>query len=211
MALPPKWYQFLVGVFASLGSFLFGYDLGVIAEVVASNTFEDKFNPTDDGKGLVVSMFTTGAFFGAAFAGPSGDYLGRRATITIGAVIFCLGGGLQTGAQNIGFLWSGRFLAGLGVGFLVMIVPLYQAELCHPSIRGRVTALQQFMLGVGALMAAWISWGTYVNIKTSSAQWRIPLGLQIIPAVFLGALIFLFPESPRSVHSPLVRYVTDNP
>jgi MFS family permease len=202
MALPPKWYQFLVGVFASLGSYLFGYDLGVIAEVVASNTFEDKFNPTDAGKGLVVSMFTTGAFFGAAFAGPSGDYLGRRATITVGAVIFCLGGALQTGAANIGFLWSGRFLAGLGVGFLVMIVPLYQAELCHPSIRGRVTALQQFMLGVGALMAAWISWGTYVNIKTSSAQWRIPLGLQIIPAVFLGALIFLFPESPRLAHLP---------
>jgi hypothetical protein len=40
-----------------------------------------------------------------------------------------------------------------------MIIPLYQAELCHPSIRGRVTALQQFMLGVGALVAAWISYG----------------------------------------------------
>ena len=199
MALPPKWYQFLVGVFASLGSFLFGYDLGVIAEVVASETFEGKFAPSDDDKGLVVSMFTTGAFFGAALAGPSGDYLGRRATITIGAVIFCLGGGLQTGAMDLAYLWSGRFLAGLGVGFLVMIVPLYQAELCHPSIRGRVTSLQQFMLGVGALCAAWISWGTYVNIKTSSAQWRVPLGLQIIPAVFLGALIFLFPESPRYV------------
>lgn len=199
MALPPKWYQFLVGVFASLGSYLFGYDLGVIAEVVASNTFKDKFNPNDTQSGLVVSMFTTGAFFGAMIAGPSGDHLGRRWTITIGAIIFCLGGGLQTGAQTIGYLWSGRFLAGLGVGFLVMIIPLYQAELAHPSIRGRITALQQFMLGVGALVASWISWGTYVNIKDNSAQWRIPLGLQIVPAVFLGALIFLFPESPRFV------------
>ena len=45
------------------------------------------------------------------------------------------------------------------VGFLVMIVPLYQAELAHPSIRGRVTALQQFMLGVGSLCAGWISYG----------------------------------------------------
>jgi len=202
MALPPKWYQFLVGVFASLGSYLFGYDLGVIAEVVASNTFKDKFNPDDTQSGLVVSMFTTGAFFGAFFAGPAGDYLGRRWTIVIGAVIFCLGGGLQTGAETIGYLWSGRFLAGLGVGFLVMIVPLYQAELAHPSIRGRITALQQFMLGVGALVAAWISWATYVHVKTNSAQWRVPLGLQIVPAVFLGALIFLFPESPRLVFSP---------
>lgn len=120
MALPPKWYQFLVGVFASLGSFLFGYDLGVIAEVVASDTFEAKFSPNDDAKGLVVSMFTTGVFLGAALGGPRGDYLGRRATILTGAIIFCLGGGLQTGAANIHYLWSGRSLAGLGVGFLVM-------------------------------------------------------------------------------------------
>jgi len=124
MVLPPKWYQFLVGTFASLGSFLYGYDLGVIAEVVASETFAEKFAPNDVESGLVVSMFTTGAFFGAAFAGPSGDWLGRRLTIVIGGIIFILGGALQTGAANLGFLWSGRFLAGLGVGFLTMIIPM---------------------------------------------------------------------------------------
>ena len=85
MALPPKWYQFLVAVFASLGSYLYGYDLGVIAEVVASNTFTSKFSPDATQSGLVVSMFTTGAFFGAFMGGPSGDYLGRRITIVIGA------------------------------------------------------------------------------------------------------------------------------
>lgn len=199
MALPPKWYQFLVGVFASLGSFLYGYDLGVIAEVVASETFVAMFHPNDVQQGLVVSMFTTGAFFGAALAGPSGDYLGRRLTIMVGGIIFMLGGGLQTGATSLSYLWSGRFLAGLGVGFLTMIVPLYQAELAHPSIRGRITALQQFMLGVGALVASWVSWGTYRDLKTNTAQWRIPLGLQIAPAFFLSLLILLFPESPRYV------------
>jgi uncharacterized integral membrane protein len=52
------------------------------------------------------------------------------------------------------------------------------------------------MLGVGALVASWVSYGTYVGLSTS-AQWRIPLGLQIVPAAILGALILLFPESPR--------------
>jgi MFS family permease len=76
-----------------------------------------------------------------------------------------------------------------------MIVPLYQAELAHPSIRGRVTALQQFMLGVGALCAAWISYGTYIGFpETNHAQWRVPLGLQMVPAIVLGCLILLFPE-----------------
>ncbi|PLB40032.1 sugar porter family MFS transporter [Aspergillus candidus] len=198
MRLSPAWYQFLVGVFASLGSFLYGYDLGVIAEVIASGSFEAKFEADTTQTGLVVSMFTTGAFFGAAFAGPTGDKLGRRWTITIGCIIFCLGGGLQTGAQTVAYLYSGRFLAGLGVGFLTMIIPLYQAEICHPDIRGRVTALQQFMLGVGSLCAAWISYGTYIGFpSTNNAQWQVPLGLQIAPAVFLGLLIMLFPESPR--------------
>lgn len=76
-----------------------------------------------------------------------------------------------------------------------MMIPLYQAEICHPSIRGRVTALQQFMLGVGALCATWIGYGTYTGISPDNhAQWQVPLGIQIAPAVFLGLLISFFPE-----------------
>ncbi|KKK22721.1 hypothetical protein P175DRAFT_0514570 [Aspergillus ochraceoroseus IBT 24754] len=198
MRLSPAWYQFLVGVFASLGSFLYGYDLGVIAEVISCASFKSKFAANDTQTGLVVSMFTAGAFFGAGGAGAVGDAIGRRWTIIIGCIAFCLGGGLQTGAQNVEYLYSGRFFAGFGVGFLTMIVPLYQAEICHPDIRGRVTALQQFMLGVGALCASWISYGTYIGFsEDNDAQWQVPLGLQVAPAVCLGLLIMLFPESPR--------------
>ncbi|KAK3704158.1 hypothetical protein LTR37_013998 [Vermiconidia calcicola] len=198
MAIPPKWYQFLVALFASLGSALFGYDLGVIAEAVASENFINKFNPTTSQTGAVVSVFTGGAFVGAGLAGPAGDWLGRKKTILLGALIFILGGGLQTGAQNLSYLYAGRLIAGLGVGFLVMIIPPYQAELCHPDIRGRVTALQQFMLGVGALIAAWVSYGCYIGFPANdSKQWRLSLGIQIIPAGILAALILLFPESPR--------------
>lgn len=116
----------------------------------------------------------------------------------IGAIIFCLGGTLQTAAQNVPMLYMGRFFAGLGVGFLTMMVPLYQSELAHPDIRGRITALQQFMLGVGALVASWVGYGTFIAYPASSTkQWRIPLGIQIIPATILGMLILFFPESPR--------------
>ncbi|KAK8045121.1 hypothetical protein PG993_005145 [Apiospora rasikravindrae] len=185
MPLSPHTYQFLVGVFASVGSILYGYDLGVIAGVVGSQVYKDQFSPgMPDGdpvrNGAVVSLFTGGAVFGAFFAGPSGDWFGRRWTIFIGSIIFILGGAM----------------AGLGVGFLTMIIPVYQGEICHPSIRGRVTGLQQFMLGIGALVATWLTWGTNVNLN-DERQWRIPLGIQIIPAIILAALIFIFPESPR--------------
>ncbi|KAI1501476.1 MFS transporter [Biscogniauxia marginata] len=194
--MKPHTYQFLVGVFASMGSVLFGYDLGVIASVVGSSSYKELFNSNSAQDGAVVSLFTGGAFFGAFFAGPAGDRLGRRLTIMLGAVIFILGGAIQTAAQTIDYLYAGRAIAGLGVGFLTMIIPVYQSEIAHPSIRGRVTGLQQFMLGIGSFLAGWISWGCFVNL-TNDGQWRIPLGIQILPAVVLATLILLFPESPR--------------
>ena len=61
-----------------------------------------------------MSVFTGGAFFGAFLGGPCGDALGRKMTILIGAVVFLLGGGLQTGAQALSYLYAGRAIAGLG-------------------------------------------------------------------------------------------------
>lgn len=97
-----------------LGSYLYGYDLGVIAEVIASKSLKGKFAASRTQRDLVVSMFTIGTFFGAGGAGPSGDYLGRRTTISSGCLIFCLGGCLKTGAQSLAYLYSGRFLSGFG-------------------------------------------------------------------------------------------------
>ncbi|CDK29386.1 unnamed protein product [Kuraishia capsulata CBS 1993] len=195
--LSPLWYQFLVCCFASVGSFTYGYDLGIIAQVIASESFISFYNnPSSIDTGLVVSLFTAGAFCGAFFAGFMSEYLGRRLTITGAAIVFLFGSGLQAGAQNMKFLLSGRFIGGLGVGIFTMIIPLYQAELAHPRIRGSVTALQQFFLGIGSLCASWIGYGCYLGFDTNN-QWRVPLGIQLIPAGILGSLIFFFPESPR--------------
>ena len=40
MGFPPKAYQFLVGTFAALGSFLYGYDLTIVAEGKLSHEHE---------------------------------------------------------------------------------------------------------------------------------------------------------------------------
>ncbi|KAF2031885.1 general substrate transporter [Setomelanomma holmii] len=183
MAIPPQLYQagfpctFLVSVFASLGSFTYGYDLGVIGGGVAAPSFGSYFHsPSPDQVGALVSLFTGGGFFGAFFAGPTADWLGRRMAIIVGAIAFILGGVLQAVARNISFLYAGRAVAGFGVGYLVMIVPLYQTEIAHASIRGRITALQQLMLGIGAVVATWLTHGTNVGLSgTDNNQWRIPL------------------------------------
>lgn len=82
----------MVCVFASLGSVLYGYDLGVIAEAIASPSLVSEFNIDSTQSGAITAVFTGGAFFGAIFAGPLGDYTGRKYTILVGSIIFLLGG-----------------------------------------------------------------------------------------------------------------------
>jgi hypothetical protein len=62
--MKPKVYQLFVALFASFGLFLCGYDLEVIASVVASDSFAHKFlEPNGSTKsGTVVALFTGGRF-----------------------------------------------------------------------------------------------------------------------------------------------------
>lgn len=80
-----------------------------------------------------------------------------------------------------------------------MIIPIYQSEISHRRIRGRITSLQQLFNALGQIFATWAGYGTFVtwNPSGDSRSWRIPLALQIIPALVLGGLVYLFPESPR--------------
>ncbi|KAJ3874255.1 general substrate transporter [Lentinula edodes] len=192
MALSPKVYTWLCGLFASLGSIIFGYDLGVIA----GDTMGSRFN-NPNLEGLITSILLLGCFAGMFPVAHFADTLGRRKTIQIGALVYMLGGALQTGARNLDMIYAGRFFAGFGIGIMADLAPLYQAEIAHPSIRGRLTTLQQFMLGIGAFAASWITYGTSAGLKGTQAEWRVPLGIQIVPAIPLFAFILLLPESPR--------------
>ncbi|KAJ3854353.1 general substrate transporter [Lentinula lateritia] len=192
MALSPKVYTWLCGLFASLGSIIFGYDLGVIA----GDTMGSRFN-NPNLEGLITSILHAHSFAGMFPVAHFADTLGRRKTIQIGALVYMLGGALQTGARNLDMIYAGRFFAGFGIGIMADLAPLYQAEIAHPSIRGRLTTLQQFMLGIGAFAASWITYGTSAGLKGTQAEWRVPLGIQIVPAIPLFAFILLLPESPR--------------
>jgi Sugar (and other) transporter len=72
---------------------------------------------------------------------------------------------------------------------------MYLAEITAPSIRGRLTSLQQWSITWGILIQYFIQFGcSYIN---GVASFRIPWGLQMIPGLILGLGMALFPESPR--------------
>lgn len=97
----------------------------------------------------------------------------------------------------------GRVISGVGVGIESAIVPVYQAEVAPPEIRGRVVSLQQWAITWGILIQYFIQYGASFydggaeNPNQGTAAFRIPWGVQIIPGALLFAGMFFFPKSPR--------------
>lgn len=89
----------------------------------------------------------------------------------------------------------------MGVGSLSMVVPMYNAEVAPPEVRGSLIALQQLAICFGIMISFWIDYGTNYIGGTGSTQtdaaWLIPICLQLIPAVVLFAGILFMPFSPR--------------
>lgn len=95
------------------------------------------------------------------------------------------------------FLDAGRVLTGLACGALTATVPSYIAELSISSIRGIMTGLFEVAYQVGSLVGFWINYGINNHMSpTDSASWRVPMSVQLIPAVPLFVCGFLLHESP---------------
>lgn len=123
------------------------------------------------------------------------DRIGRKLPIAIGCVIMIVGAVLQASCQNLGTFMGGRVLLGFGNSLAQICSPMLLTEIAHPQHRGRLTAVYNCLWNVGALVVAWISFGT--NFVQNDWSWRIPALLQAVPSVVQLAFIFWVPESPR--------------
>ncbi|KAH7385482.1 sugar carrier protein A [Phaeosphaeria sp. MPI-PUGE-AT-0046c] len=192
-------FNVVLAVFAATGSFLFGYDSGVMTIVIASPNFLSYFNTSPETAviGAINATFSGGAFFGSLMGGLTMDSLGRRKTIMLGATINLIGAILQASAQNLAMILVGRIFAGWAVGVLSMSVPIYQSECAHPKTRGLIVGIAQQMIGVGFIVSSWVGYGSSKVPDTSPFSWRFPLAFQCLPCLMLICGMMFFPESPR--------------
>ncbi|KAJ5864690.1 uncharacterized protein N7529_006606 [Penicillium soppii] len=156
---------YLCGVasFSTLGGLLFGYDQGVISGVITMESFGARYPRVfaDSGfKGWFVSTLLLAAWLGSLINGPIADRIGRKRSINVAVVVFTIGSAIQCAAMNIPMLFAGRAIAGLAVGQLTMVVPLYISEVSIPDIRGGLVVLQQLSVTLGILFSYWIDYGT---------------------------------------------------
>ncbi|KAJ5691920.1 Major facilitator superfamily domain general substrate transporter [Penicillium macrosclerotiorum] len=217
-----------IGLFASLGGLVYGCEFmngedkviplenvetdsrvdnqGMFAQVLTMTSFKAATQQyaaqTGIKQGLLTSILELGAWVGTLFNGYLADAAGRRLTVLIAVVVFCVGVIVQACTQNKDYVFAGRFVTGLGVGSLSMIVPLYNAELAPPEIRGSLVAVQQLAITFGIMVSFWIGYGTnYIGgtgAGQSDAAWLVPICIQILPAVILAVGMMMFmPQSPR--------------
>ncbi|CEN62312.1 hypothetical protein ASPCAL08949 [Aspergillus calidoustus] len=191
------WPAILVGLFASFGGILYGYDTGTIAGIQTMPYWIEEFNNPGSGRiSLIVSILSVGTFIGSLAAGIMADFTGRRWGIILSVMFpFNLGVALQTAATTQPLFIAGRFFAGLGVGLVSAMVPMYQSETLPKWIRGAVVGCYQLCITIGLFLAAIVNWAT--QNRNDSGSYRIPLAIQFAWALILaGGLLFL-PETPR--------------
>ncbi|KAG9656104.1 general substrate transporter, partial [Aureobasidium melanogenum] len=198
-------YVYAVALVASMGAFIFGYDLAFIGTTITLKPFLKDFGLThasasakDAFSANIVSLLQAGCFFGSLAVAPLGDRFGRKPALIVAGLIFCAGSLMQTVSfGHIAAMYVGRAIGGLGVGLASGLVPLYVAELSPPAIRGRLVGIYEISVQTGTCIGFWICYGVQRNMAATSSQWILPFAVQLIPGVLLIIGMCFVPESPR--------------
>jgi sugar porter (SP) family MFS transporter len=208
---------YVIAGVAVTGGALFGFDISSLSAQLGMQSYKCYFNQGPDGppwndspcsgprslvQGGITAAMAGGSWVGALVSGPVSDRLGRKWAIMLGCVFWIIGSIICCASQNIGMLIAGRIINGFAVGLESAQVPVYIAEISPPSKRGRFIAFQQWAITWGILIMYYISYGcSFIGqqdpLTYKTASWRVPWGLQMIPAVFLFGMMLLLPESPR--------------
>ncbi|KAF2807674.1 general substrate transporter [Mytilinidion resinicola] len=190
--------------FAAIGGGLFGMDIATMSGVLGTESYRRYFHhPVSYTQGSITASMPIGSIFGALSSSFVSDRFSRKIAIQVSCLLWVLGSAIQSGANGIPALCIGRFVSGVGVGAASAIVPVYQAEIAPKEIRGRIITLQQWAITWGILIQYFIQYacsfvdGGAKNPAQSTAAFRIPWGLQSIPAFILCIGLMWFPYSPR--------------
>ncbi|KAJ3887656.1 general substrate transporter [Lentinula edodes] len=181
-----------------------GYDGSMMNSLQSLPQWKDYFNhPSPSQLGLLNAIqacrtwtfFNIGSLAAYPFAPYLSDGIGRRRTVIFGASIMCFAAIIQAAAQSVGMFIGARFLIGFGLTFAANAAPMLVSEISYPPYRAPLTAAYNSLWNLGAIIAAWTTFGTFRIASTWA--WRTPSALQGLPSVLQIFLAWFLPESPR--------------
>lgn len=208
MPEPAKKSQLLVillCLFAAMGGFVFGYDTGTISGFINMDPFLESFGEADESgvfflsrirAGLIVGLFSIGAFLGTLLGGFLADKVGRKKGIVYVAMVYIVGMLIQITAFTAWYqIAIGRVIGGVGIGALSVLVPMFQSETAPQNLRGALVSSFQLFITLGIFIGFSVCYATKSRLDTGA--YRIPMGLCFAWAFILLIGMCFMPESPR--------------
>ncbi|KAK6462000.1 putative hexose transporter [Scheffersomyces coipomensis] len=173
-----------------------GYDGSMLNGVQALDSWQSTMGkPTGYRLGTLANGTMFGSILAVSVAAIINDRWGRKYGVLFGSIISFVGGILQGASTNYAFFLVSRMIIGFGVAIALTGAPAWIAELSFPSYRSSCTAVFNTLWYLGAILAAWITFGT--RNMSGDNSWRIPSYLQaVLPGLQVLTLWFC-PESPR--------------
>ena len=183
-----------LAIVAALGGILFGYDTAVISGT--TEVVKMQFGLTTGGEGWYVGCALIGSIVGVLVAGMLSDFLGRKKTMLISAVLFSISAIGCAFSADFTQLVIYRMIGGFGIGIVSIVSPVYISEVSPAEVRGTMVSLYQLFITIGFLLAYLAN---YLILKGTTMEdyWRPMLGAEAIPDLLFLVLIFFIPESPR--------------
>ncbi|KAJ0082546.1 hypothetical protein Patl1_10804 [Pistacia atlantica] len=152
-----KKYVIACAIFASLNSVFLGYacpnhsaDVGVMSGAIIFMKEDLKMSEVQ--QEVLVGILSIISLLGSLAGGKTSDVLGRKWTIALAAIVFQSGAAIMALAPSFTVLMIGRVLAGVGIGFGVMIAPVYIAEISPSVARGSLTSFPEIFINFGILL-----------------------------------------------------------
>ena len=156
---------------------------------------KDDLGISDTQQEVLAGILNLCALVGSLAAGRLSDHIGRRYTIVVASILFMVGAVLMGYGPNYAVLMVGRCVAGIGVGFALMIAPVYSAEISSAKSRGLLTSLPELCIGIGILLGYIVNY--FFGKLSLKLGWRLMLGIAAVPSLALALGILAMPESPR--------------
>ncbi len=183
---------FTWSIIAALSGFLFGFNTAVISGV--EKQIQQLFNLSSFLHGFAISSLLIGTIVGALITGRPTARFGIKPILFVMGVLFCITAIGSAMANNVYTFIVFRFFGGIAVGSSSVVAPMYISEISPAKIRGKMTAMFQFNVIFGILMA-YIS--NYLLRNVGTEPWRWMLGIAVVPSFIFFVLLFIIPESPR--------------
>lgn len=145
--------------------------------------------------GWITASALAGSLVGSLVFGRLADRVGRR-RIFQGAILwYALFTAATALAWGPGSVSGFRFLAGIGLGAMLVVDPSMLAEYLPPQRRGRFLVLLDFFWPVGLLLATGLSW-LFLDQIGGDWSWRYLFLAASFPAFLAFAARLALPESP---------------